>query len=132
MNETDVNPADNRAEAIIEIQAPSARALPCYFLTASKAVLRQGKVTTLRVTVRLSGKRVSGVKVVARGAGVRAQRVSDGNGVARLAIRPTRPGVIRISAVPERPPGAASTGGDCGLALGVGVAGVTDEARLTG
>jgi uncharacterized repeat protein (TIGR01451 family) len=134
INEADTNLANNRAEALLEVVAPTGRDLPCYFLSTRTKVLKPGKVTTLHVTVRLAGKRVSGVKVVARGAGVNTQAKSNSNGVAALHIRPTKPGVVRIFAVPARPSRSASVvrGGECGLALGMGVAGVTAEKRLTG
>ena len=134
INEADTNLANNRAEAVLEVQAPTGRDLPCYFLSARTKVLKPGKVTTLNVTVRLAGKRVSGVKVVAQGAGVDTQARSNRDGVAALRIRPTKPGVVRIFAVPARPSRSASgaRGGECGLAIGMGVAGVTAEKRLTG
>ena len=133
INEPDANPADNRAEAPIEVVAPTGRDLPCYFLSARDKSLRPGKTTRLSVTVRLAGERVRGVRVVARGAGVIAQGRSNGQGVAILGLRPTRPGIVRISAVPVRPPGSTPRAGErCGLALGLGVAGVADEKRLTG
>jgi uncharacterized repeat protein (TIGR01451 family) len=133
INEADTNLADNRAEALLEVEAPTGRDLPCYFLSTRTKVLKPGKLTILSVTVRLAGKRVSGVKVVARGAGVDTQAKSKSDGVASLRIRPTKPGVVRISAVPARPPRSASgVRGDCGLVIGMGVAGVTAEKRLTG
>jgi uncharacterized repeat protein (TIGR01451 family) len=133
INEADTNLADNRAEALLEVEAPTGRDLPCYFLSARTKVLKPGQVTILQVTVRLAGRRVSGVKVVARGAGVDTQAKSNSEGVAALRIRPTKPGVVRISAVPARPPRAASgIRGDCGLVIGLGVAGATAEKRLTG
>jgi hypothetical protein len=131
INEADTNLADNRAEAVLEVVAPTGRNLPCYFLSARTKVLKPGKLTILRVTVRLSGKRVSGVKVVARGAGVDTQAKSNREGVAVLRIRPTKPGVVRVSAVPAGPPGFTGRR-DCGLKIGLGVAGVTAEKRLTG
>jgi uncharacterized repeat protein (TIGR01451 family) len=133
INEADTNLANNRAEAVLEVKAPTGRDLPCYFLSARTKVLKPGKVTILRVTVRLAGKLVGGVKVVARGAGVDTQAKSNSEGVATLRIRPTKPGVVRISAVPARPPRSASgVRGECGLVIGLGVAGVTAEKRLTG
>jgi uncharacterized repeat protein (TIGR01451 family) len=132
-NEQETNLANNRAEAELEIHAPTGQNLPCYFLSAKAKVLAPGKTTAIRVTVRLAGKRVGGVKIVARGAGVLAQGRSNANGVAHLNARPTHPGVVRISAVPVRPPGSTPRAGErCGLALGLGVAGVTAEKRLTG
>jgi hypothetical protein len=132
IKETDTNLANNRAEALLEVQAPTGRDLPCYFLSARTKVLKPGKLTILRVTVRLAGKRVSGVRVVAQGAGVDTQAKSNSEGVAALRIRPTKPGVVRISAVPAGPPGFKGARGDCGLKIGLGVAGVTAEKRLTG
>ena len=134
INEPEANLANNRAEASIRIEAPQGQELPCYFLSARKTTLSLDKTTTVSVTVRLAGKRVKGVKIVARGAGVNAKAISDGNGVAHLRLRPTKTGIVRIKAVPERPSRSPSRAGgqNCGLAFGLGVAGVASEKRLTG
>jgi hypothetical protein len=57
-----------------------------------------GKPDRISVKVTAGKKRMKGVKVVVRGAGVRKTARSNGRGLAVLRINPTKPGLITITA----------------------------------
>jgi hypothetical protein len=73
----------------------------CGSLRLSARALVRGRRSVVWARVRDSrGVAVAGAKVVARGAGVRSSRVTNGNGLARFVVRPRRAGVLRF-AVPN-------------------------------
>jgi hypothetical protein len=80
----------------------SPRALPpaadCGSLAVSARSLAGGRRSIVWSWVRDSrGVSMAGVRVVARGAGVRTSRVTNGRGWARLVVRPRRTGVVRFT-----------------------------------
>ena len=69
----------------------------CERLTMSRRTAKVGVRTTVRVRVVDQTRRpMAGVRVIARGAGVRTSARTGPAGYARLTLRPRRPGVIRI------------------------------------
>jgi hypothetical protein len=71
----------------------------CGSLTASVRSLSVGKKVTLRVVVRdKAGKRMKGVRVTVRGAGIVAGGRTNGKGILVVAIVATRPGIVTIRA----------------------------------
>ena len=87
---------------------------PCPSLTvASGSALKAGRRGLIVVTVRRSGDTLAGARVVLRGAGVSKTARTGANGVARVAVKPTRAGLItiRLAGQPAR----------CGASRRVGV-----------
>lgn len=119
----DANPADNEARATLTIVSAAGQRLGCYWLTASRGTLSVDDRTVIRVTVRVRGKRVPRIRVLAAGAGYRAARTTNARGVATFAVTPRRAGVIRF---------AVARGRTCGPARRLGVAGRVHEQALTG
>jgi hypothetical protein len=73
----------------------------CFTITVSSARLQALHSTTVRATVRRSGRPVARVRVVSNGAGARATARTRANGRALLKLRPRRRGVVRL-ALPGR------------------------------
>jgi hypothetical protein len=85
--------------------------------------LTVGRRAVIVARVQLDGRAVRGLRVTVRGAGVQAAGRTNAAGIARIAVRPTRTGiiVIRIAGRPAR----------CG-ARRVGVVGTFRPPPLTG
>ena len=108
-----------RANARIDVRASggcgsrslqSRRSSDCSGVTMSSNNLRVGTARVVTVRVRIAGRVVAGTVVRAKGAGVSASGTTDRRGFVRLRLRPTTPGLIRITA-----PGVLS----CSKAIGV-------------
>ena len=104
----ETNPADNVDSAVTIVPAPlrpptakpEAEPKPefCLALTVSpKMVKADGKPDKVKVKVTAGKKRVKGVKVVVKGAGVKKKAVTNRKGVAVLKINPRKAGLITIT-----------------------------------
>ena len=63
-----------------------------------RPALRVGVRTTVRLRVRdQNGAAMAGVRVIARGPGIRTGGTTNANGVVALSIRPRSAGVVRFS-----------------------------------
>jgi hypothetical protein len=99
---------------------PAAR---CPQLVVGKRTLTVGRRTTIVARVRLGRLGLRGVRVTVRGAGIRAAGRTDARGFVRIAVRPTRTGivVVRMASQPAR----------CGQRR-MGVVGIFQPPSLTG
>ena len=86
------------------------RSSDCSGLRANAQSIRLGSARVVTVRLRIAGRVIAGAVIRAIGAGVSAAGTTNRRGFARLRIRPTRGGVIRITA-----PAVLS----CGRAIGV-------------
>jgi uncharacterized repeat protein (TIGR01451 family) len=104
----ETNPADNVDSAVTIVPAPlkpptvkpEAKPTPefCLALTVSpKMIKADGKPDKVKVKVTAGKKRVKGVKVVVKGAGVKKKAVTNRKGVAVLKINPKKAGLITIA-----------------------------------
>jgi len=103
----ETNPADNVDSAVTVVPAPIKPPTPkppklspevCLALTVSpKMIKADGKPDKVSVTVTAGSKRVKGVLVVVRGAGVNKTARTNGRGVATLKINPKKAGLITVS-----------------------------------
>ena len=85
--------------AAVTVTQPPPPAAVCPTLTVSPKTMRVGKRSTITAVVTLRGKartRVQGVRVLARGAGIRKSGVTNSQGVARISVKPARVGMIRV------------------------------------
>jgi hypothetical protein len=83
--------------------APLAPAAACGSLRLTVRSLARSRRSIASAIVRdVRGAPIAGVRVVARGAGVRSSRVTNARGVARLVVRPRRAGFVRVT-VPGSP-----------------------------
>jgi hypothetical protein len=98
---------------------------------SARGALRARSRGTLRVNVRVNGQALRGMDVAVRGAGLRRSAQTNATGAAVLAVRPTRSGVVRISARELNVPACNTTrrvararraGGVRGAVAGGGVA----------
>jgi uncharacterized repeat protein (TIGR01451 family) len=106
----ETNPADNVDSATTVVPAPTrpptAKPKPpkqgpevCITLTVSPRMIKaDGRPDRISVKVTAGKKRMKGVRVVVRGAGVDKTARSNGRGVAVLRINPRKPGLITITA----------------------------------
>jgi hypothetical protein len=71
----------------------------CLELAPTRRIsLRVGVRTTVRLRVRdQNGQAMAGVRVIARGPGIRTGARTNANGVVTLSIRPRSAGVVRFS-----------------------------------
>ncbi len=70
----------------------------CGSLRVNARNLSRARRSVVRATVRdTRGVAMAGVRVVARGAGIRTSRVTNGHGAVRFVLRPRRAGVIRFA-----------------------------------
>jgi hypothetical protein len=123
-NETDANPADNTASAPTLIEGPFAPPVArCPQLVVGQRTLTVGRRSTIVARVRLGQLGLRGVRVTVRGAGIRAVGRTGARGFVRIAVRPTRTGivVIRMASQPAR----------CGQRR-IGVVGIFQPPSLTG
>jgi uncharacterized repeat protein (TIGR01451 family) len=102
----ETNPADNVDSAVTIVPAPlkppTAKPKPepefCLALTVTpKMIKADGKPDKVKVTVTAGKKRVKGVKVVVKGAGVKKKGVTNRKGVAVLEINPRKAGLITVA-----------------------------------
>ena len=122
--ETDSNPADNTSSARTRVNGPFAPpATRCPQLLVGQRTLNVGRRAMIVVRARLDRRAIRGMRITVRGAGVRTAGRTDSAGIARIAVRPTRTGiiVIRIAGRPAR----------CG-ARRIGVVGTFRPPPLTG
>ena len=94
-DELDTNPADNIAivTTIVEGLTPPTA---CYTLTVAPRQLTAGRMSTVKVVVRLSGKPVRRVLARIVGAGIDRRGRTGANGIARIRIKPRRPGILQV------------------------------------
>ena len=108
----ETNPADNVDDAVTIVPAPfvppTAKPKPkpkppapvCLTLTvAPKMITADGRPDRVSVRVTAGKKRIKGVKVAIRGAGVKKTKRSNAKGMAILRINPRRAGLITITAL---------------------------------
>jgi uncharacterized repeat protein (TIGR01451 family) len=105
----ETNPADNVDTAVTIVPAPlkpptvkpeAPVVEVCLSLTVSpKMVKADGKPDKVTAKVTAGKKRVKGVKVSVKGAGVSKTARTNGKGVAVLKINPKKPGIVTVSAV---------------------------------
>jgi uncharacterized repeat protein (TIGR01451 family) len=102
----ETNPADNVDSAVTVVPAPlkppTTKPEPkpevCLALTVSpKMIKADGKPDKVKVVVTAGKKRVKGIKVVVKGAGVSKTGRTNGKGVAQITINPKRAGLITVS-----------------------------------
>ncbi len=102
----ETNPADNVDSAVTIVPAPlrpptvkpSPAPAVCLSLTVSpKMIKADGKPDKVTAKVTAGKKRVKGVTVVVRGAGVSKAAKTNGNGVAVLRINAKKPGLITVT-----------------------------------
>ena len=94
-NEVDTNPANNIAIVTTVVEGftpPSA----CYTLVVTPRQLIVGRSSTIKVLVRQSGRPVRGVVARVVGAGVDKRGRTGANGIARIRIKPRRPGILQV------------------------------------
>ena len=103
--EPESNTENNRAIATTRVPAPAVKRTPkrvvCDTVTAGPKSLSVGRRGTIVVRVTAAGKPVKGKKVVVRGAGIFKSGRTNGNGVARIVVRPRRAGIVTIT-VPQK------------------------------
>jgi uncharacterized repeat protein (TIGR01451 family) len=122
--ETDANPADNTSTAPTLVEGPFAPpAARCPQLIVGQRTLTVGKRATIVARVRLDRLGLRGMRITVRGAGVRVNGRTGAAGLARIAVRPSRTGiiVIRMAGQPAR----------CGSRR-IGVVGIFRPPSLTG
>jgi len=108
----ETNPADNSDSAVTVVPAPpritpptppptkpEPKPKPCLALTASpKMIKADGKPDRITVLVTAGKKRMKGVKVTLRGAGIERSGITNGKGLVVLRINPKKAGIITIAA----------------------------------
>jgi uncharacterized repeat protein (TIGR01451 family) len=104
----ETNPADNVDTAVTVVPAPlkpptvepEPAPAVCLTLTVSpKMIKADGKPDKVTAKVTAGKKRVKGVKVSVRGAGVLKTARTNGKGVAVLRINPRKPGIVTVTVV---------------------------------
>jgi uncharacterized repeat protein (TIGR01451 family) len=106
----ETNPADNADSAVTVVPAPPKPkpptpkpkppvSEPCIALTVSPRMIKaDGKPDRITVRVTAGKKRMKGVKVTIRGAGVDRTGTSNANGLVVLRINPRKAGIITVAA----------------------------------
>jgi uncharacterized repeat protein (TIGR01451 family) len=107
----ETNPADNSDSAVTVVPAPPTTkppppstpkppvSEPCIALTVSPRMIKaDGKPDQITVRVTAGKRRMKGVKVTVRGAGVERTGTSNGKGLVVLRINPRKAGIITVSA----------------------------------
>jgi uncharacterized repeat protein (TIGR01451 family) len=101
-SQAETTTTNNTATAVAAAVAPGVfrpPALRCGSIKVGIKQLSVGKKTVLRIVVKNTrGKLMKGKKVTVKGSGVSASGKTGKSGVVRIAIKPTKPGVLRISA----------------------------------
>jgi uncharacterized repeat protein (TIGR01451 family) len=104
----ETNPADNVDDAVTVVPAPlkppvakpEPKPAVCLSLTVSpKMIKADGKADKVTAKVTAGKKRVKGVTVGVKGAGISKTARTNGKGVAALKINPKKPGIITVSVV---------------------------------
>ena len=80
----------------VVLRASSAASATSGCLRVTRGRLTVRRRTTVTTIVRSGGRPVEGAGVRASGAGVRREARTDANGRARLSVRPTRRGTVRV------------------------------------
>ena len=96
--------ANNQATATTLVVAPvvrKPRQAVCDSFTATPKSLTVGRRSTIVVRVTAGGKPAKGRRVVVKGAGINKSARTNGKGVARIAVKPRRAGIVTIT-VPQR------------------------------
>jgi hypothetical protein len=92
----------------------------CKILTAEPRLLQARRSSIVRLSARdARGNPVSGVTVRAVGAGVCGKARTDRQGVARMALRPGRVGIVAFVGTPRGARTVAAVGPRCATVLGV-------------
>jgi len=105
----ETNPADNSDSAVTVVPAPPTTkppvtppppvSEPCLALTVSpKMIKADGQADRVTVHVTAGKRRMKGVKVTLRGAGIERTGTSNGKGLVVLRINPRKAGIITITA----------------------------------
>jgi uncharacterized repeat protein (TIGR01451 family) len=118
--EIESNYRNNTASALARVIGPLTPPAPtdvCRTLTAAPRVLEGSRASVMRVTARNRlGQPLAGLPVIAAGAGFTARARTDGQGVARFTVSPTKIGIVYFIASRRGP---AVTGPQCRTRLGV-------------
>jgi uncharacterized repeat protein (TIGR01451 family) len=104
VNEEEETLSDNVASTTTLVVAPHRPPPSCGSLRLDRRTLTLGRRTVVHAVVRdTSRAAMAGVRVVARGAGVRTSARTNAAGVARLVVRPRRAGAIafRVAGFPR-------------------------------
>jgi uncharacterized repeat protein (TIGR01451 family) len=103
-NEPELNPADNQDTETTRVLAPAVKRQPkavCDAFTATPKSLTVGKRATIVVRVTAGGKAVKGRTVVVKGAGIHKTARTNAKGLARIVVKPRKPGIVTIT-VPQK------------------------------
>ncbi len=124
--ETDSNLADNTSSTptFVEGAFAAPAVTKCPQLLVGQRTLIVGRRATIVARVRVDRLAVRGMRITLRGAGVRTGGRTGASGIARIAVRPKRTGIIvvRIANQPAR----------CNGVRRIGVAGIFQPPSLTG
>ena len=108
--EPEANLSDNSATAVTVVVAvakppkkpkkpgkPVVKGAVCIDFRTVPLSVTAGRTSTVRIVVTEGGRRIKGVRVVLRGAGVSATARTGSGGVAVLRVRPTRSGFVKVT-----------------------------------
>jgi uncharacterized repeat protein (TIGR01451 family) len=109
----ETDPADNSDSAVTVVPSPTKPPVPkpepkpepefCLALTVSPRMIKaDGKADTIMVKVTAGNKRMTGVKVILNGGGIRKSATTNGKGLAVLRINPKKPGLVTITALERK------------------------------
>jgi uncharacterized repeat protein (TIGR01451 family) len=98
--ETESDTSNNTASAETLVKGRVVPAV-CYALTVKPISLTVGHRTIVKVLVRVGRKAAAGVPVSLKGAGINRQARTNGQGIARLTVKPRKAGIVQIR-VPNR------------------------------
>jgi uncharacterized repeat protein (TIGR01451 family) len=97
-NEPESNTANNMAVEPTLVVGPFTPPPTCQTLSATPRQLQAGKRSTIVARVRLSdGQPFARARVRVAGPGINASRLTNGQGVVRITVRPKRAGIVRIT-----------------------------------
>ena len=101
-NDPESNTANNTATQPTLVQGPFVPPAPpsCQALVVRPKTLLVGRRHVLVAVVTTQGGRpMRRVRVIVRGAGLSASGLTNANGVARIGVKPKKPGIARVSVV---------------------------------
>jgi uncharacterized repeat protein (TIGR01451 family) len=114
-NQAESNTANNSDSECTLVEGAFAAPAVCSSLTITPRALQVGKRSTIVARVRLSNNRpFAGARVRVVAPGVNVTRRANAQGVARLSVKPTRPGIARVTVLGS-PQCAARTAGVAGV-----------------
>jgi uncharacterized repeat protein (TIGR01451 family) len=102
--EPESNTANNQATATTLVLAPvvrKPRTIVCDKITVGPKSLTVGKRGTIVVRVTNAGKPAKGKQVIVKGAGIRKTARTNGAGIARIAVKARKAGIVTIT-VPQK------------------------------